>query len=110
MNKYEKFRNKKILAFAKESPYCMNPMCGKDNNGDIVAAHLNFEKSKGMGTKANDYSIAYLCSKCHIIVDEGYSISIEDKKELMLRSFLNTIRWLFLTGRLKVDKGKKYNF
>ena len=38
-----KYRNKKLLEMAKESPYCMNPTCGKDNNGDVVAAHLNFD-------------------------------------------------------------------
>tara|TARA_R100000664_G_C2661818_1_gene77686 strand:- start:80 stop:406 length:327 start_codon:yes stop_codon:yes gene_type:complete len=101
-----KYRNKKLLEMAKESPYCMNPTCGKDNNGDVVAAHLNFDKSKGMATKANDYLIAYLCYKCHTLVDEGYSLSKDEKHDLMFKAFINTLRWLFTTERIRIGKGK----
>lgn len=76
--------------------------CGADNNNDIVAAHLNFDKSKGMGTKCHDYLIAYLCWKCHLLIDEGYSLTPEDKAELSQRAFLKTLNWLFTEKHLTV--------
>ena len=95
-----KYRNKKLLKLANKCPYCM--ACGVDNNNDIVAAHLNFDKSKGMGTKCHDYLIAYLCWKCHLLIDEGYSLTPEDKKELSQRAFLKTLNWLFTENHLTV--------
>ena len=61
------YRNAKLLALAKEAPYCFR--CRAPNGGQIIAAHANMESmGKGIGHKAADIP-AYLCGDCHDIVD-----------------------------------------
>jgi hypothetical protein len=103
-----KYRNKKLLRLAKEVDFCMG--CGKINENDVVAAHLNFDKSKGMATKCHDYLIAYLCWKCHVLVDEGYGISSAERKQFTFKVFLKTLNWLFNNSYLEVNQKKKYKF
>lgn len=68
--KQKKFRCKKILQMAK-GENCTH--CGK-NDGTTVAAHMNGTRSgRGIGTKANDYLVAYLCSECHYNYDNTRS-------------------------------------
>lgn len=62
------FRSKKILAEAQHHP-CQ--YCGADD-GTIVAAHSNQARhGKGMGIKAHDCFVAFLCAVCHAFVDFG---------------------------------------
>ena len=50
------YRNKKLLALAKEAPKCFH--CDMPNDGTVIAAHRN--EGKGIGIKASDAGIAYL--------------------------------------------------
>ena len=62
------YRNPKILALAKGQD-CQH--CGI-NDDTIVAAHSNkIVHGKGVGIKADDFCIAYLCYKCHTNYDTG---------------------------------------
>ena len=46
----------------------------------MVAAHSNQQRDgKGMGLKAHDYRIAALCFKCHADIDQGKSLSKQQK-------------------------------
>lgn len=64
------YRNKALLSMAAMAPQCFG--CGKHNEGDVVSAHSNAqEDGKGMGLKASDACIAFLCHKCHHHVDAG---------------------------------------
>jgi len=103
-----KFRSKKLLSMARDAPYCFS--CGKSNDCDIVAAHSNFlSDGKGKGTKAVDYRIAYLCAKCHQIVDTSHRHSKEEKKQLWENAHRATIGWLFDSGRLQVVEPPKFD-
>ena len=66
------YRNPAILRMAKDQK-CQ--LCGNDD-GTTVAAHSNqIQHGKGMGIKANDCHVAYLCSVCHYEIDQGNGMS-----------------------------------
>lgn len=95
------YRNKKLLNLAKECPYCM--LCNRLNRGDVVAAHSNqLKDGKGMGIKAHDYRIAYLCHQCHAEIDQGHEMNKAMRQLNWETAHRNTIGWLFENGHLGV--------
>lgn len=93
------YRNPKILELAQESP-CQ--CCGK-MDGTIVAAHSNQQRDgKGMGIKAHDYRVAYLCHQCHFDIDNGKLHERENRIAIWEAAHRATIGWLFANGHLKV--------
>ena len=95
------FRSRKILQLAKECPACM--LCGKPNQGDVVAAHSNqLKDGKGMGIKAHDYRIAYLCHTCHMDIDQGHELTKAMRQDRWEMAHRRTIGWLFDAGHLEV--------
>ena len=52
--------------------------------------------------KAHDYRIAALCYRCHSMVDQGYQMSKEEKREMWEEAHRKTIGWLFENGHIKV--------
>ena len=92
------YRNKHILKHAQMFP-CMS--CGRDD-GTVVAAHSNSQQDgKGLGIKASDYRVAYLCSQCHHAVDQG-GMSKQQKREVWLAAHYKTIGALFEAGLIEV--------
>jgi hypothetical protein len=86
------YRNKKLLEIVRESP-CQN--CGIQDN-TIVAAHSNqLRDGKGRGLKCNDYRIAALCYRCHSDLDQGKSLSKDQRVEMFESAHRATIGWLF---------------
>lgn len=62
------YRNRNVLDEARHHP-CQ--LCSNDD-GTVVAAHSNQGRhGKGMSIKANDVFVAYLCARCHMIIDQG---------------------------------------
>ena len=62
------WRSKKLTQSAKYES-CVS--CGADD-GSIVWSHSNSQKhGKGMGIKAHDLFGAYLCHKCHGMLDRS---------------------------------------
>lgn len=95
------YRNKKLLEIVRQSP-CQH--C-ETEDGTIVAAHSNqLRDGKGRSIKAHDYRIAALCYKCHMELDQGKSLSRDDRREFWEEAHRKTIGWLFETGRLDVSK------
>lgn len=89
----KKYRNKKLLELAREMPHCM--LCGKFNNGDVVAAHSNsLLHGKGTGTKAHDFFVAFLCYECHRQIDQGKDWSREEKDENWRTAFDRS--WIYM--------------
>lgn len=89
------YRNKKLLESVRESP-CQ--ICGAQD-GTVVAAHSNQNKDgKGMGIKAHDYRIAALCYRCHMEIDQGQSMTKQQKFEAWDDAHRRTIGWLFDQG------------
>ena len=86
------YRNKKLLEIVRESP-CQH--CGIQDN-TIVAAHSNqLRDGKGRGLKCNDYRIAALCYRCHSDLDQGRSLSKDQRVEMFESAHRATIGWLF---------------
>ena len=95
------YRNQKLLEIVRQSP-CQH--C-EIEDGTIVAAHSNqLRDGKGRSIKAHDYRIAALCYKCHMELDQGKSLSRDDRREFWEEAHRKTIGWLFETGRLDVHK------
>lgn len=93
------FRSRKLLNLANGAP-CMH--CGVEN-GTTVAAHANSQQyGKGMGHKASDAAIAFLCHLCHSRLDQGRDMSKQDRLEMWRAAAVKTYIWLMETGKLKV--------
>jgi len=96
--KTEAYRNPKLLKMAKDSPCAL---CG--SYGTTVSAHSNLlEHGKGMGRKADDAYIAFLCHKCHSNIDQGKE-SYEDKKDKWYLAMSKTYHYLLSHGYLIIN-------
>lgn len=86
------YRNPKILKAAQHAP-CM--VCG--STGTTVAAHSNQSRhGKGMGMKAHDCFVAFLCVKHHSIVDGSIGhLTREESREMWSFAHDKTILFLF---------------
>lgn len=95
------FRSRYLLDTARDQP-CM--YCGIQD-GTIVAAHSNRHRhGKGVGIKAHDCFIAFLCSRCHHELDQGSKLTKAERQDLWQAAHEKTLLHLFLTGRLIVRK------
>lgn len=93
------YRNKKLLEVVRQSP-CQH--CGV-KNGTVVAAHSNqLRDGKGRGLRAHDYRIAALCFTCHSDLDQGSSMTKDERREMWEEAHRKTIGWLFENDHLKV--------
>jgi hypothetical protein len=96
--KVKPYRNPKLLALAKDAPCSL---C--DSTGTTVAAHSNYtEHGKGMGKKADDCYIAFLCYKCHMDIDQSKNTYLE-KKEKWYLGMSKTYHWLLTNHHLKIN-------
>lgn len=101
------YRNKSILKAAKYAPHCMS--CMNHNDGTVVAAHSNQQRDgKGMGHKADDYRVAYLCQTCHHLIDQGAGYDKQTRIDIWEAAHRKTVGWLFDSGILLVNlKGQE---
>jgi hypothetical protein len=61
-----------------------------------VAAHSNqLRDGKGRGLKAHDYRIAALCFTCHTELDQGKTMSKQQRIEMWEEAHRKTVGWLF---------------
>jgi hypothetical protein len=99
--KQKTFRSPKLLELARDQA-CV--VCGRQD-GTVVSAHSNLlEHGKGMGTKAHDGMVAWLCHRCHSALDQGSAMSGEDKRVLMLESICRTYMQLWDQSLIKVNR------
>lgn len=93
------YRNQKLLEAVRESP-CQH--CGK-SDGTVVAAHSNQGRDgKGRSLKAHDYRIAALCYTCHAELDQGRTMSREERLNMWEDAHRATVGWLFDNDILRV--------
>jgi len=93
------YRNRKLLDAARALP-CQH--CGV-SNGTVVAAHSNqLRDGKGRGIKAHDYRIASLCYTCHSELDQGATMSRQERLEMWEEAHRKTIGLLFENGLIVV--------
>lgn len=90
------YRNVKALRAAQGEP-CRHCFI---QNGTIVAAHSNLgEHGKGMGIKAHDCFIAFLCHECHKNYDSGFMLQYMFEKA-MRRTQVDLIERRILTPEI----------
>lgn len=93
------YRNKRLLEAVRQLP-CQ--ICGRQD-GTVVAAHSNQQRhGKGMGIKAHDYRVAALCHHCHMEVDQGKSMTKEQRADLWNEAHFDTIGALFENGLIEI--------
>ena len=100
--KTKAYRNPQLLKLAKDAPCSI--CC---SYGTTVSAHSNLlEHGKGMGRKASDAAICFLCYNCHSKLDQGQD-SYEDKRSKFFEACTSTYIWLMDNGYLEVKSPSK---
>lgn len=95
------YRNPMLLRLAAKAPHCFG--CERANVGQVVAAHSNHHADgKGLGIKASDACVAFLCNDCHSSIDQG-NASRELKRAAWVEAYMATMRWLVESGHFIVS-------
>lgn len=95
------YRNRKLLDLARDRA-CV--MCNAQD-GTIVAAHSNLmEHGKGMGAKAHDGMMAWLCNCCHSELDQGTRLSKSERREYILTAICRTYKEMWDQQLIEVAK------
>lgn len=77
--------------------------CGA-NDGTVAGAHSNWaEHGKGKSIKASDIYCASLCHACHSELDQGDSMTNEEKRAMWARAHARTFQALLAMGLWPVD-------
>lgn len=92
------YRSNKLLKFARDRACTL---CG--SYGTTVAAHSNaLEHGRGIGHKAPDYMVAYVCQSCHDEIDgRKGGLSKEEKRDRWMRAWVKTVAVWFNEGIVK---------
>ena len=69
----------------------------------MQAAHTNWGGGKGRGIKADDNLVAALCLKCHYEIDQGNTLSKEERQEKWLAAHMGTVHALTGAGLWPAD-------
>lgn len=64
------------------------------------AAHRN--EGKGMGQKVDDCLTAAICPECHTEIDQGKTMTRDEKRREIDRAILKTLVLLFRAGKVRV--------
>lgn len=95
------YRNQRLLEAARELP-CQH--CGVQD-GTVVAAHSNqLRDGKGRSIKAHDYRIASLCYRCHSDLDQGSTMSKQERLEMWEEAHRRTVGLLFERGIIELRR------
>lgn len=95
------YRNPSLLKLAREHP-CVH--CGQSPSS---ACHANWQEyGKGLGLKAHDWAVAYLCRSCHNQVDgRTGNLPEPERKAMWQRAWIKTLDLWFRAGIVDVKKG-----
>lgn len=93
------YRSKKLREAARGRP-CV--LCDIED-GTTVAAHSNaLEHGRGYGHKAPDFYTAFLCVRCHDLVDgRAGKLSKDEKRDMWMRAWVKTVAVWFNEGIVK---------
>lgn len=93
------YRNKALLEACRKLP-CQ--MCGVED-GTVCAAHSNLGRhGHGMGIKSHDTFVAALCAKHHFEIDNGKTLSREERENEWTMAHESTLIELFKRGLVVV--------
>lgn len=85
------YRSKKWLAAVGQIDQCV--LCGA---WGTQVAHRN--ESKGMGLKTDDCATAALCIQCHHEIDNGKSLTRDERRQQMDRAIVLTVIQIARSG------------
>lgn len=71
--------------------------CGKDD-GTVCGAHSNWGGGRGRAIKADDNLCASLCHACHMALDQGKTLSKQERIDLWAEAHQNTVQELVERG------------
>lgn len=95
MVKFEYVRSPALLKACRQIA-CQH--CGRED-GTVVAAHSNWaQHGKGKSIKASDVFVAALCFNCHSQLDQGSTLSREQRQELWTAAWVKTVAELVRRG------------
>lgn len=93
--KFEYVRSPALLKACRQIA-CQN--CRRED-GTVVAAHSNWaQHGKGKSIKASDVFVAALCFTCHSMLDQGSTLSREQRQELWTAAWVKTVAELVRRG------------
>ena len=93
------YRNQKWLRAVSDLGFCV--LCGKHG---VQAAHRNV--GKGMGIKVDDCMTAALCPDCHREIDQGKTMTRDQRRSEMDRAIVLTLRELVVRGDVVLASGR----
>ena len=73
-------------------------LCGRQ--GETQCAHRN--EGKGMGLKTDDALSAAICAICHSEIDQGKTMTRDERRQRLDVAILLTIRALARAGKLRI--------
>jgi|SRR5690348_2917180 len=83
------YRNRALLDLAYELPCTLRLPCCIGGNGE--PAHANWMQfGKGKSLKAHDCYFAAACRPCHVELDQGHTMSREERMEAWMRGYIET--------------------
>ena len=86
IEKHQYIRSKKLLKMVASLD------CQACGSGHMVqAAHTNWGGGKGRGIKADDNLVAALCLKCHYEIDQGKTLSKQERQDLWQKAHQKTV-------------------
>jgi len=96
--KHQYVRSKKLLKLVAGLD------CQACGSGQMVqAAHTNWGGGKGRSVKADDNLVAALCLKCHYEIDQGNTLSKEERQQKWQDAHQTTVQALCDAGLWPVD-------
>ena len=97
------YRNRKLLDLAYELPCMLQLPCCEGGVGE--PSHSNQPKhGKGGAIKAHDCFYVPACRACHRELDQGRTMSRDEKRQVWDDAFLRTYVALWEQGLIKVAK------
>ena len=82
------YRNPKLIKLLRELP-CQ--VCGIHSE-TVCAAHRN--EGKGIGIKVSDALVAAMCHSCHTELDNGKTLTKEERRAMWNRAYVGTMQYL----------------
>jgi len=86
-------------ARGEECTFQIAGICSHDAERTVLA-HIR-DESKGMGNKADDWSAAFACDKCHEAIDQ-HRLPVEEERFYCLRALQRTWRRWVARGLIVV--------
>lgn len=71
--------------------------CGRDD-GSVAGAHSNWGGGRGRAIKADDNLCASLCHACHTMLDQGHTLSKQERIDLWTAAHKKTVAELVRRG------------